>query len=77
MFWCGVGAGSQGHFEGRGPILLDQGCGLAGAPVKSSTDLGGQCLAGSLVVKRQSLLFKLGVKGPGSEQTAAEEARIP
>lgn len=67
--------------------------GLAGAPVKNSIDLGGQCLVGSLVVKQQkkippdsvrktlpcrvSLLFKLGVKGPGSEQTAAEEARIP
>jgi hypothetical protein len=51
MFWCGAEAGSQGHLEG--PALLDQGRGLAGAPVKNSMNLGGQCLVPSLGVKQQ------------------------
>lgn len=52
-FWCSADTRSQGHFEGRGPTLLDQGQGLAGAPVKNSSDSGRQCLVGSLVVKQQ------------------------
>lgn len=39
MFWCGVETGSQGHFGWRCPVLLDQGHGLAGAPIKRTAQI--------------------------------------